>query len=112
VSQTQAEGTSTTIEEFSSFFPFSKCSRFQTITTDLNRASSQASGGHRWLESELRSCEEAWQKDCGDLNRTRTAWEDARKQITEFNAMLVKNNLQEMKVAPTKLTVSACSFMP
>ena len=53
-----------------------------------------------------------WQKDCTDLNRTRTAWEDARKQITEFNAMLVKNNLQEMKVAPTKLTVSACSFMP
>ncbi len=53
-----------------------------------------------------------WQKDCTDLNRTRTAWEDAGKQITEFNAMLVKNKLQEMKVAPTKLTVSACSFMP
>ena len=53
-----------------------------------------------------------WQKDCTDLNRTTTAWEDARKQITDFNAMLVKNNLQEMKLAPTKLTVSACSFMP
>ena len=53
-----------------------------------------------------------WQKDCTDLSRTRTAWEDARKQITDFNAVLVKNNLQEMKVAPTKLTVSACSFMP
>ncbi len=53
-----------------------------------------------------------WQKDCTDLNRTRTAWEDAQKQVTDFNAMLVKNNLQEMKVAPTKLTVSTCSFMP
>ena len=53
-----------------------------------------------------------WQKDCTDLNRTKTAWEDARKQITDFNAMLVKNNLQEMKVAPTKLTDSVCSFMP
>jgi len=53
-----------------------------------------------------------WQKDCNDLNRTITAWQDARKQITEFNAMLVKNNLQEMKVAPTKLAVSACGFMP
>jgi hypothetical protein len=53
-----------------------------------------------------------WEKDCTDLNRTRTAWEDARKQIADFNAMLVKNNLQEMKVAPTKLTVSSCSFMP
>jgi hypothetical protein len=53
-----------------------------------------------------------WQKDCTDLNRTTTAWEDTRKQITDFNAMLVKNNLQEMKVAPAKLTVSACSFVP
>ncbi|MGA7237737.1 MAG: hypothetical protein WBY44_18770, partial [Bryobacteraceae bacterium] len=53
-----------------------------------------------------------WQKDCTGLNRTRTAWDDARKQIADFNAMLVKNNLQEMKVAPAKLTVSACTFMP
>ena len=35
-----------------------------------------------------------------------------QQQITDFNAMLVKNNLQELKVAPTKLTVSACSFTP
>jgi photosystem II stability/assembly factor-like uncharacterized protein len=55
---------------------------------------------------------DTWQKDCTDLNRTTTAWEDARKQITDFNAMLVKNNLQEMKVAASKLTVSACRFAP
>ncbi len=53
-----------------------------------------------------------WQKDCTDLSHTTTAWEDALKQVTDFNAMLVKNNLQEIKVAPTKLTVSTCSFMP
>ena len=53
-----------------------------------------------------------WEKDCTDLNRTRTAWEDARKQIADFNAMLAKNNLQEMKVAPSKVAGSACSFMP
>jgi photosystem II stability/assembly factor-like uncharacterized protein len=53
-----------------------------------------------------------WQKDCTDLSHTTTAWEDALKQVTGFNAMLVKNNLQELKVAPTKLTVSTCSFMP
>jgi len=53
-----------------------------------------------------------WQKDCTDLSHTTTAWEDALKQVADFNAMLVKNNLQEIKVAPTKLTVSACSFMP
>ena len=55
---------------------------------------------------------DTWQKDCTDLNRTRTAWDDARKQITGFNAMLVKNNLQEMKLGPPKLSVSACSFVP
>ena len=53
-----------------------------------------------------------WQKDCTDLSHTTTAWEDALKQVTGFNAILVKNNLQELKVAPTKLTVSTCSFMP
>jgi len=53
-----------------------------------------------------------WQKDCTDLSRTTTAWQDALKQVTDFNAMLVKNNLQAVKVAPTKLTVSTCSFMP
>jgi hypothetical protein len=53
-----------------------------------------------------------WEKDCTDLNRTRTAWEDARKQLAEFNAVLVKNQLQEVKVAPTKVAASACSFTP
>src|SRR5580704_9772719 len=37
-----------------------------------------------------------WQKDCNDLNRTTTAWEDSRQQITDFHAMLVKNKLQEV----------------
>jgi len=53
-----------------------------------------------------------WQKDCTDLNRTTTAWADAHKQLTDFNAMLVKNNLQEMKIASTKLDIAACSFTP
>lgn len=53
-----------------------------------------------------------WEKDCTDSNRTTTAWEDVRKQITDFNALLVKNNLQEIKVSPTRLTGSSCSFRP
>jgi hypothetical protein len=53
-----------------------------------------------------------WQKDCTDLSHTITAWQDALKQVTDLNAMLVKNNLQEMRVAPAKLTASSCSFMP
>jgi hypothetical protein len=51
-----------------------------------------------------------WEKDCTDLTHTTTAWEDALKQVSAFNAMLVKNNLQEIKVAPTGLIVSTCSF--
>jgi len=53
-----------------------------------------------------------WQKDCDDLNRTNTAWEDARKQIADFNAMLDRNKLQVLTIAPSKLIVSACSFTP
>ena len=53
-----------------------------------------------------------WQKDCTDLNHTRTAWQDVQKQITDFNALLIKNNLKEITVSPTKLTDSSCSFMP
>ena len=53
-----------------------------------------------------------WKKDCTDLNHTTTAWKDVQKQITDFNALLVKNNLKEIKVSPTKLTDSSCSFMP
>jgi photosystem II stability/assembly factor-like uncharacterized protein len=53
-----------------------------------------------------------WHKDCADLNRTRMAWEDAQKQITDFNAVLAKNNLQEINIAPTKLAESPCTFMP
>jgi len=53
-----------------------------------------------------------WQKDCDDLNRTNTAWEDARKQIADFNVILDKNKLPVVKLAPGKLTVSACGFVP
>jgi hypothetical protein len=53
-----------------------------------------------------------WQKDCSDLNRTTEAWKDMQKQLTDFNAVLAKNNLQQITVAPTKLTSSTCSFIP
>jgi photosystem II stability/assembly factor-like uncharacterized protein len=53
-----------------------------------------------------------WEKDCVDLHHTTEAWKDIAKQISDFNALLVKDNLQEIKVAPTKLTDSSCSFMP
>ena len=33
-------------------------------------------------------------------------------ELERINAMLVKNNLKEMKVASTKLDIAACSFTP
>jgi photosystem II stability/assembly factor-like uncharacterized protein len=53
-----------------------------------------------------------WEKDCTDYNRTLAAWKGAQQQITDFNALLSKNNLQPLKVSPTSLTDEACSFNP
>lgn len=53
-----------------------------------------------------------WKNDCANYNRTTTAWEGMQQQIADFNALLTKNNLQEIKTVPTKLTASSCSFTP
>jgi hypothetical protein len=52
------------------------------------------------------------ESDCTNYNRTGAAWKGIQQQITDFNAVLAKNHLQELKFAPTKLTDSSCSFMP
>ena len=52
-----------------------------------------------------------WEKDCTDSNHTMEAWKSVEKQITDFNTLLAKNNLQEIKITPTKLTDSSCNFM-
>jgi photosystem II stability/assembly factor-like uncharacterized protein len=51
-----------------------------------------------------------WESDCTNLNRTVDAWKAAQKQLADFNAVLTKNNLQPLKIAPTKLTNSPCTF--
>jgi hypothetical protein len=53
-----------------------------------------------------------WESDCANYNRTDAAWKAMQQQITAFNAVLAKNHLQELNVAPTKLTDSSCSFKP
>ena len=50
-----------------------------------------------------------WQLDCTNLNRTNEAWRAVQKQITDFNAMLVKNHLQELKVTNTQVTDASCN---
>jgi hypothetical protein len=53
-----------------------------------------------------------WEKDCTDYNRTLTAWKAMQQQIIDFNAVLTKNNLQELNVLSTRLTNASCRFNP
>jgi len=53
---------------------------------------------------------DTWKSDCTNSNRTAAAWNGMQQQITDFNALLAKNNLEQIKVTPTKLIVSSCSF--
>jgi hypothetical protein len=52
------------------------------------------------------------ESDCASYNRTVAAWKSLHRQITDFNAMLVKNQLHELTLAPTKLTDTSCGFAP
>jgi hypothetical protein len=53
-----------------------------------------------------------WESDCANYNRTLAAWNGMQQQIKDFNAVLTKNNLQELKVPSTRLTNVTCSFTP
>jgi hypothetical protein len=53
-----------------------------------------------------------WEKDCTDYNRTLAAWNGMQQQIKDFNAVLTKNNLPELKVPSTRLTNASCSLNP
>ena len=53
-----------------------------------------------------------WESDCNNLNRTTAEWKSTQQQIANFNELLKKNQLQELKFAPTKLTDASCSFTP
>ena len=55
---------------------------------------------------------DTWKSDCTNYKRTMVAWKGLQQQITDFNALLAKNKLQELKTAPTKLTDPTCSFTP
>ena len=50
-----------------------------------------------------------WESDCSNYNRTVAAWKAMQKQdIADFNAVLAKDHLQELNVAPTKLSDETC----
>ncbi len=54
----------------------------------------------------------SWESDCNNYNRTVAEWKKTQQQLTEFNAMLAKNQLHELTLAPTKLTDASCVFTP
>jgi hypothetical protein len=51
-----------------------------------------------------------WEKDCTEYNRTLIAWKGMQQQVKDFNAVLAKNNLEQLNVPPTRLTSASCSF--
>jgi hypothetical protein len=51
-----------------------------------------------------------WQSVCSNYNRTVAAWKAAQTQITDFNSVLVKNQIKALNLAPSKLTDSSCSL--
>jgi photosystem II stability/assembly factor-like uncharacterized protein len=51
-----------------------------------------------------------WVTDCKNYNRTVAAWKDLQTQITAFNALLAKNNLQQLTVPPTSVVAASCTF--
>ena len=54
-----------------------------------------------------------WESDCRNYDRTVNAWTALQKQqITAFNALLAKDHLEELNVAPTKLADPTCTFKP
>jgi photosystem II stability/assembly factor-like uncharacterized protein len=52
-----------------------------------------------------------WSSVCANYNRTVAAWKTMQTQIASFNATLVKNHLQELNIAVTKLADSSCSII-
>ncbi|MGC8549968.1 MAG: WD40/YVTN/BNR-like repeat-containing protein [Acidobacteriaceae bacterium] len=53
-----------------------------------------------------------WKSDCYRYNHTLAAWTKAQAQITDFNSLLAKNNLQKLTVSPITLTAETCTFTP
>ena len=53
---------------------------------------------------------DTWQTDCGNWNRTVAAWKDLQPQLASFNALLAKNQLHELTLAPTTLAADSCTF--
>jgi hypothetical protein len=54
----------------------------------------------------------SWESDCNNYNRTLAEWKKMQQQISSFNALLEKDQLHELTLAPTKLVDASCTFAP
>ena len=52
-----------------------------------------------------------WENECPKYNRTVAAWKAMQPQIADFNSLLVKSHLQELNLAPTKLSDLSCRVL-
>ncbi len=56
---------------------------------------------------------DTWIADCKDYNTTLSAWKTMQtKDLSDFNALLTKNNLKPLRITPTALTAPPCTFTP
>jgi hypothetical protein len=54
---------------------------------------------------------DTWVADCKDFNTTLAAWKTMQsKDLSDFNALLSKNNLKPLQLSPTALTTPPCTF--
>jgi hypothetical protein len=83
---------------------------FATLNNDYNTMVSMMQVGLDMAPTPTQIA--TWESGCTSYNRTVAAWKAAQQQITDLNAELAKNHLQELNIAPTKLTDSSCSFKP
>jgi hypothetical protein len=82
---------------------------FVTLNGDYNTMVSMMQVGLDMAPTPTRIA--TWESDCRNYNRTLAAWKALEKdQIAGFNALLAKNQLQQLNVAPTRLTSQSCGF--
>jgi len=83
---------------------------FATLNNDYNTMVSMMQVGIDMAPTPTQIA--TWESDCTNYNRTVAAWKALQQQITDLNAALAKNHLQELTIVPTRLTDSLCSFTP
>lgn len=81
---------------------------FLDLNNEYNTAVSMFEVGMDMAPTETQIA--TWESDCKDYNHAVSEWKSARQQITDFNALLKKNQLHSLTLAASKLTDDSCGF--